>query len=336
MADERDDKKSFYEKYGATLTPVILTALFSFVGIHISNTYQASTSATQLISEREKAESELRASMFKDLISPIIGDPKKIPPERERLLVELLALNFGEHFELKPLMRQVDRTLAHAKGSALNRSEREKLELERESLRSIARRVTARQIAMLLNQGTTGDQTHILALAFLEWGGTDKQDLKNNQEQIRQGYLKTKQVGTIGQGEAIKLCSPDLKYTALVTLDNCDWQNQTCIMNVNLMEKECATTQVNSSEEIASAAKQPNNHPAADMQFEIGWFDFPLTDNSLLSDGNRFAIVVQRIEPEYRTVAIDFVWFPKAYFAPRERPINYADIRKKLHIEPNR
>src|SRR5690242_1999834 len=108
------------EKYGALITPVILTALFSLIGVYVSNRYQETTSATQLISEREKAESELRASMFKDLISPIIGDPRNIPPERERLLVELLALNFGEHFELKPLMRQVDRNLSLAQKTARN------------------------------------------------------------------------------------------------------------------------------------------------------------------------------------------------------------------------
>lgn len=81
--------------------------------------------------------------------------------------------------------------------------------------------------------------------------------------------------------------------------------------------------------------KSPEADPAADLDFESSWFDFPLTDNTLLSDGNRFAIVFQYLDPRYQIVGINFVWFPKAYFAPRERPINYADIRKKLKIEPN-
>ena len=336
MPDKRDEQKSFIEKYGAVVIPVILTALFSLVGVYISNTYQATSTATQLISEREKAESELRASMFKDLITPIVGDLRNLPVERERLLVELLALNFGEHFELKPLMRHVDRSLALAEKTAGNENDRKRLQQERESLRSVSRRVSTRQIAMLLNQGEDGDRTVILPLAFVEWGADGERDLRSFQEQIRKNYQKTKQVGTVGQGESIRLCSPDRKYTALVGLGNCDWLNQTCVMNVNLIEKKCLPNQANSSEEPASSAATPNSHPAADMQFEIGWFDFPLTDNSLLSDGNRFAVVIQGFEPEYRTVALDFVWFPKAYFAPRERPINYADIRKKLHIEPNR
>ncbi len=336
MSDERDARRSFYEKYGSTITPVLLTALFSLVGVHISSTYQANTSATQLISEREKAESELRASMFKDLIGPIIGDPKKIPPERERLLVELLALNFGEHFELKPLMREVDRKLAIAEGSASNGSNRERLEQERNSLRSIARRVSSRQIAMLLNQGTAGDKTSILPLAFIEWGEKEKLSLRDNQEQIRQGYLKTKQVGTIGQGETIRLCSPDHKYMALIALNKCDWRNQACTIHINIMGKECLPGQANPSEDPGPTTKSMDADPAADLEFESGWFDFPLTDNTLLSDGNRFAIIMQEFDPEFHTVAINFVWFPKAYFAPRERPINYADIRKKLKIEPNK
>lgn len=336
MAEDRDGQQSFLEKYGTILTPVILTAVFSLAGVYISNSYQATTSATLLISEREKAESELRASMFKDLIGPIIGDPKHIPLDRERLLVELLALNFGEHFELKPLMLQIDKKLAAAEASATTRATREQLGQERRSLRSIARRVSSRQIAMLLNQGTVNDKTRIVPLAFIEWGGDQDLGLNNSQEQIKQRYLETKQVGTIGQGEVITLCSPDHKIAASVGIVKCNWNNQSCVIHVNMMENDCLPPQADPSSGPPSVTTTATARPAADLEFESGWYDFPLTDNTLLSDGNRFALVLQELEPDFKTVSVDFVWFPKVYFAPRERPINYADIRKKLKINPNR
>jgi hypothetical protein len=337
MTDQREDKRSFYEKYGAAITPVLVMAIFSIAGVIVTNMYQSKNSATQLISEREKAESELRASMFKDLIGPIVGDTRKIPPERERLLVELLALNFGEHFELKPLLRQVDKKITDARKAARNKARREQLDQERDSLRSIARRVTTRQIAMLLNQGVKGDSTVIIPLAFIQWAKQEDRNLFDMQTQVKDLYDKLKQVKEIGNGDAIKVCSPDQRYTALVAINKCDWESQTCAVHVNVLEEECLLTQAETdTNNTKTDSTQHKNVSAADVEFEFGWFDFPMNDNTLLSDGNRFALVMQDMDVDLRTVAFDFVWFPKVFFSPRERPINYADIRKNLGMKPNR
>ena len=337
MADKSEEKRSFYEKYAAAIIPVLVTSIVTIAGVVVSNRYQAKNSATQLISEREKAESELRASMFKDLIGPIVGDTRNIPPERERLLVELLALNFGEHFELKPLLREVDRKLVAARKSARNAAGRDRLDDERESLRSIARRVSTRQIAMLLNQGVEGDRTVIIPLAFIKWVEPKEGKLSALQKQVREQYSKTKQVNAIGNGDAIRLCSPDRKYTALVVINTCDWEGQTCNVNITVLDDRCLPVPAVPPATMAQPDSTPhNNIPSVDVGFDFGWFDFPLNDNTLLSDGNRFALVMQNVDPRFQTIAFDFVWFPKVYFSPRERPINYADIRKNLRIEPNR
>lgn len=337
MADQSEGTRSFYEKYAAAIIPVLVTSIVTIAGVVVSNRYQAKTSATQLISEREKAESELRASMFKDLIGPIVGDTRNIPPERERLLVELLALNFGEHFELKPLLRQVDRKLVAAVKSARTEDKREQFDLERESLRSIARRVSTRQIAMLLNQGVEGDRTVIIPLAFIQWVDPKKEKLSALQKQVREQYAKTKQVNAISNGDAVRLCSPDRRYTALVVINKCDWEGQICNVNVTVLDERCLPAPAAPVATTAQPDSTPHkNIPSVDVEFDFGWFDFPLNDNTLLSDGNRFALVMQSVDPRFQTVALDFVWFPKVYFSPRERPINYADIRKNLRIEPNR
>ena len=87
--------------------------------------------------------------MFHDLIGPIVGSEKSsgnISLDRQRLLVELLALNFHEHFELKPVMVHVDERLAHEEIPGMDQSQRENA---RGSLRSVARRVLQSQLAML-------------------------------------------------------------------------------------------------------------------------------------------------------------------------------------------
>ncbi len=339
MASQGGEKRGFYEKYGAAITPVIVAAVLSIVGIVIANTYQSKMSATQLISEREKAESELRASMFRDLISPILGDKRgeDMSPERQRLLVELLALNFGDHFELKPLLSQVDRTIRNKIEGIPTGNEKEQLTLERDRLWSVARRVCDRQIAILLNQGTRKDKTTITRLTFVERPQATemaRDKLKERLRLLEERFKKSKNEVRGLSDYPLVLCSPDRKYTALLTFLEFDWDNQICKTEVNVLERTCRPDQKDFLENLISTSSQEAGS-AMDAKFELGWFDFPLTDNTLLSDGNRFALVMQEVDSELRCADFDFIWFPKVYFSPRERPINYAEIRSKLDMHPN-
>src|ERR1700740_2321011 len=88
---------------------VVLVALFA-------NSFQSRLTGVSIQSQREQAESQLRANMFTSLIVPITGpqkDGKPISPDREELLAELLALNFNENFELKPLLEDASKMLAN-------------------------------------------------------------------------------------------------------------------------------------------------------------------------------------------------------------------------------
>jgi len=123
-------------------------------GTWIVHSYESKLSAVTLLSQREQSESQLRSSMFSNLITPITGPQKagEITPHRERLLVELLALNFHEHFQFKPLMLHVDKRLC---GICRKKDERDikQAEYNRKSLRSIARRITQTQIKTLYKEG---------------------------------------------------------------------------------------------------------------------------------------------------------------------------------------
>lgn len=124
----------------------------------VANEYQSSMTTVNLLAKREQAESSLRAGMFRDLIKPITGSEKaEIPVEREQLMTELLALNFHEHFELKPLMLRVDDRLANENyegpdGELISADNRM---MARKSLRSVARRVVQRQVALLTKEDSS-------------------------------------------------------------------------------------------------------------------------------------------------------------------------------------
>src|SRR5438045_1074191 len=81
----------------------------------IANSVQSKITGVSIQSQREQAESQLRASMFGSLIAPISGPQsgdKPMPADREVILTELLALNFNENFEMKPLMEDANKRLA--------------------------------------------------------------------------------------------------------------------------------------------------------------------------------------------------------------------------------
>jgi hypothetical protein len=88
---------------------------------------------------------------------------------------------------------------------------------------------------------------------------------------------------------------------------------------------------------------------ASGKTFTLSPFDFPLTDNTLLSDGNRFAVVLDEVAEDAMfantdvqsgipylqatLVFLKIIWFPKNYFTPRERPIDYGKFLEKTDLK---
>jgi len=257
----------------------------------VANSFERSLSRTALLSQREQAESQLRATMFSNLIGPIIGprESGEIDTERERLLAELLALNFHEHFEFKPLMMHVDDRLRTEPRTP------EWKRIARNSLRSIARRVVDRQLAGLVSEGGK-PAAEVWSLTF--------QDTTPPQRDSEALY------GRFDDGRGIHMKSPDGAYKLVVNAASPDWDEDTIRVRVAVFAREKTDT-----------------HPT--HPFTLTPFDFPLTDNTLLPDGNRFALVVTNNPEELsgrKKFKLKLVWFPRGYFTPRERPLTFAKL----------
>jgi hypothetical protein len=78
-----------------------------------------------------------------------------------------------------------------------------------------------------------------------------------------------------------------------------------------------------------------NYEDVGNNKFTITPYDFSLTDNTLLADGNRFAVTLEYIEIDetLKTVYLRLIWFPKNYFTARERPMNYSEFRERLGLQ---
>ena len=280
---------------------VLVVALFA-------NSLQSRLTGVSIQSQREQAESQLRASMFTSLIGPLGGpssSDKPMPVDREQIMTELLALNFNENFEMKPLLDDVIKRL-----NAERKDKKQTGDDPREHLWSIVRRISERQKATISrewsasksadNSSTIGCEAYYLNVNM----GMERHDSPVTSDadcQVAAAF-----------SDIVDLKSPDGNYTLRMVAYHPDWDNQTIRV---------------SAQPFLSKQNSPK---ATDTQynFTLSWLDLPLTDNTILSDGNRFAVYLRTFYGE--TVSVTVMWFPKGYFTPRERPLNYTEVQQLL------
>ena len=160
-------RKDKWDKLAIVLAPVggLLTAgaiaIFGFVTSNVLNRRQASETNTRLYSElmskREESESALRKDMFVSIINSFLA-PGGSDLGAAVLNLELLAYNFHESLNLKPLFldlkRRIDRAEAGATPTARADLDDYSVRLER-----VAREIARKQLIVLEGVGRKFDRT---------------------------------------------------------------------------------------------------------------------------------------------------------------------------------
>ena len=135
-----------------------------------------------------------------------------------------------------------------------------------------------------------------------------------------------------------------------ISIDHADWDRQSFTLSVKPGLAEEPSSEGDSkpvgaaldacgvsSHTLHATAPQGKDKNVAtggsSVQFETTWYDFPLTDNTQLADGSRYAVFIDDVCPEQKTVKFGLLWFPVDYFPARERPANYHDLRAKLGLD---
>ena len=296
----------------------LLTIAATAVGIYATNTLKereieiaTENNSQALRNQREESETNLRSAMFRELVGPLLqseteaaakGDPADLPrAQRLALLAELLALNFHEHFELGPLLRYVDTLPGQTEDS-------------RQRLRSTSRRVISRQLAPLLSSATAADQKHP---AFVELSlNSDASEpaereiscaLPEGAADGRPGSISL-QCSSTAVGVPLQIVSPDGKDGLQINVRAVNWAAQSVGIYAVLLGP--------------GGESQTHTPP---IEFSLSPYSFPFSDNTLLPSGNRFGIYLTRIDdiPDVaRIMRLSFVWFPKDFVPPRERPFD--------------
>lgn len=154
MATQEGKTRDRWDKIDILLKPVggLLTGIaLAIVGYFTTDVLEKQQAAetnrrlyAEIMSSREKADSDLRKEMFNAIISAFLN-PESATLEEKVLALELLAYNFHDVIDLSPLFKHVARSIETFTGD--NRDDL------RDQLERVAREVIDKQLAALGDAG---------------------------------------------------------------------------------------------------------------------------------------------------------------------------------------
>jgi len=328
---------------------------------------QQSLQATPLLTQREQSDTTIRAEMFKAITERLLGSRGETPePEERAAFTELLALNFHEHIELKPLLLKVDKDLL-TKYSRAGEADRKVVSDQRDELRSVARRVRARQVATLVSSvprkptmsesvagwissahaaqaaqsDANGAGLHFLGVRFSgkRFGAGDTSPCDVREQEVGANVCKL---------EAYVDSSPDGKESIAVTVTGANWAGDEFTVEVKPVGPHSALPAPQGGKRAEVCETRTDNESGADVRsggasaltFDVTDFDFPLTDNTLLASGSRFAVFVDQVcgSPSAAgpgatgAIKLGVLWFPRDYYPARERPTTRRQLSEHLGL----
>lgn len=298
----KKEKRDIWDKIQIILQPIgglftaLAIALVSYFGSDYLNNKQNDESRiqlyTQLMSGREQSESALRKDMFNSILGTILKDSHSL--DENILQLELLAYNFHESLNLMPLFVYLDRQIALEKNPQLR-------EEYRKRLYKMAGDVISKQISSL--EGAATRETMFITFpsdslgykpGFPQELAIDWKDSKVFSDTITDGGTKN-------------------VYNRVVFLK---------ASGFNIEEK---TVNVRLDIETSMNGKFIN---MVTQDFTIDYFQFPMIDNTRLSNDMRCAVVMRDFDfPNF--IEVDILYFPGSHSSLKEKPY-YDEVVKKL------
>ena len=229
---------------------------------------------TELTSQREQAETVLRKDMFAQIIESFLK-PEKSSPDLTVLNMELLAYNFHESLNLKPLFSYVQRQLDK---NAAPKEFRDRLE-------KVAKDVTRKQLLVLEEGGPKFSRT-------------------------------------------VDLIALDRDPDGIVVLDS----GSLTLDGIERTFELTALKQDIKNHELQLRLKITTHEPFPEtnfVTFSLGFYDFPMIDNTRLSKDQRCAVVLNKFcEDEFCTAEVTLVVFPGSRASLQERAFSEDLIRQ--------
>jgi hypothetical protein len=357
---------------------IAFKATLALGGGYFGHEFQQSMQTSQLLTQREQSDTQIRAEMFKAITDKLFGPKGKSPQNsaEQAVFTELLALNFNEHIEIKPLMIDVDKRLAEGE-VASNRPKkvRDEMSAQRTNLRVTAAVVRNRQVARIVSAETEASQP--LEKKIAAWftrllpgahAAQAESPIARNQhlryvairyaDAARSSTTEATSGGdcsvpdnqgqTLTERGTVREESPDkLTSLAIRALPSPDWDSRRFIIQVEPDIHPAARESTRKSgiagdsraatDRIATITRTGTAPNAAVSQvgvtFAVTDFDFPLTDNTLLSNRTRYSFTLEAVCPAEQMVKLGLLWFPSDYYPAHERPTNRKQLASYLDLK---
>ena len=168
MSEEPVKKRDRWDKIdilmrpmGGLLTAAALTVLGFITSSALSQRQAVDTNTrlyTELMSRREESESALRKDMCVSIINSFVN-PRDTGLSASVLNLEMLAYNFHESLNLKPLFAEMRRRVMREQGEAKTSAARAENAAYLDRLESMAREIVRRQMIVLEGVGKRVDRT---------------------------------------------------------------------------------------------------------------------------------------------------------------------------------
>jgi hypothetical protein len=295
-----------WDKIGILMQPIggivaaLTIALVSYFGSVYLNNKQNNESKnrlyTELMSTREQAESALRKDMFNSILGTILKDSTSTLDENI-LQLELLAYNFHQSLNLMPLFDYLNRKISLEKNKEFRKEYRKRLY-------KMAKDVTSKQISSL--EGAAAKEMMFITFPqdTIDYKPGLSQELAIDWKDSKTFY------------DTIKVGNTTDVYKRVVYLKASQYNVDEKSVNVRLdIENSLNDKFIN----------------MVTQEFTIDYFQFPMIDNTRLSNDMRCAVVMRDFDfPNY--IEVDILYFPGSHSSLNEKPY-YDEVMKRLLLD---
>lgn len=303
--EPKKERRDLWDKMQIVMQPVggmitaLTIALVSYFGSDYLNNKQNNDAKirlyTEIMSSREQSESALRKDMFNSILGTILKDSHSL--DENILQLELLAYNFHESLNLMPLFVYMDRQIATEKNIQLKTAYRKRLY-------KMAGDVISKQISSL--EGAATRETMFITFPADSTGHKPvlSQDVAMDWKDSKVFY------------DTVKAGNTSTIYKRVVYLKAQSYNADEKTVNVRLDIE----TSVN--DKFINMVTQ---------EFTIDYFQFPMIDNTRLSNDMRCAVVMRDFAyPDF--IEVDILYFPGSHSSLKEKPY-YDEVVKKLLMD---
>jgi hypothetical protein len=301
----------------------------------------------EIMSQRERSDSDIRASMFNTLMANYLGSlssggqGKHSVEDLQRRIVflNLLINNFQEYFNARPLFEDLYEQIARmSKTNGLNKNDLERLTAMKEDLIKVSKSAAKKQEVMLSRIGTSTDVTmekgrheciSLYDISGLKMNGGG--GLENLAEKYEGECTKTHKPNTDNTGaEASPLPVEEKdREEGEKKEENFNYSLDLTVTDIKQSEIDVKLTVYRDyfKDNIYEYAVVEKN----DIAFSVSYFDLPFMDNTRLFSGSRFAITLLGI-PAKDWAQIGVISFREEFMSLRDRPF-FEEMLNKLQTD---